>query len=157
MRRRDIIGTGCLVLLIAGAALLGFHDRHVASRPPVLITRAPTITPMPAPTIAPTATPISMNFMGKGKRVTSNFELPGCYKSVFSWSVDPSDYGSASLILKLHHVESGVSYLVANELDVDLTGPLTGESLQSVSAGTYYLSIENTDERWHIHWECQDE
>ncbi len=95
-----------------------------------------------------------IDIQGAGNLVTANYELPACQKSVFHWQVEPGSIGVASLILDLCGAEC---QNIANEMKMDLTGPLEGQSLQAVKAGVYYLVTQNTSgQPWHITWECRD-
>ena len=97
-----------------------------------------------------------IDIQGQGVFVTPNYELPGCTKSVFMWTTQPGDTGSASLIADLVSVSENRSYNLANDFAMDLTAPLEGEALRSTTPGLYYLVIENTQQPWHIRWECRD-
>ncbi len=101
-----------------------------------------------------------MDVTGTGDAVTGNYTLPACRKSIFNWSVEPNPYGSASLIVHLCSVEEietrGCPPAIVNEFQSDLTGPLVGEALERVDGGDYFLIIRNTDEDWHVWWECRD-
>jgi hypothetical protein len=46
--------------------------------------------------------------------------------------------------------------MLANAINMNMTTALTGQVLQSVKAGDYFLVTENTDEPWTINWECKD-
>ena len=97
---------------------------------------------------------VGMDIEGVGNLVTGNYELPACQKSVFSWEVKPGSSGTAALILDLCGSEC---QNIANDMKMDLTGPLQGKSLQSVSAGNYYLVTQNAGNLpWHVTWECKD-
>jgi hypothetical protein len=40
---------------------------------------------------------------------------------------------------------------------MDLSGPLEGKAVESLSEGTYFFVTENASGcDWHITWECQD-
>ena len=93
---------------------------------------------------------------GSGHIVSSNYSLPRCSKSVFSWRIIPNDRGTASLIAKLFTVgEDRPDYLI-NELEFDAVEPVSGESLEPLSGGLYYLSTENVNGTWSLRWECRD-
>ncbi|MCX6082042.1 MAG: hypothetical protein NTW32_21145 [Chloroflexi bacterium] len=95
-----------------------------------------------------------MDIQGTGNLVTANYELQACQKSVFHWQVEPGTGGTAALILGLCGAECQT---IANEMKMDMTGPLEGQSLQAVNAGIYYLVTENASGRpWHVTWECKD-
>ena len=115
-------------------------------------------TPAPEPTVRTYPEPVLLTQVeGTGGTITDNFEWPACQKAVFYWTVYPSSYGTASLIVHLHKVgEERESYLV-NEMAMNVSGQgLSGSALQPLSAGEYYFSTENTDEPWTIRVECQD-
>jgi hypothetical protein len=98
-----------------------------------------------------------LDLQGIGNIVTDNYELPACSKSVFAWSVEPNDSGTASLIVYLCKVGETRCPSLVNEFDMDLTAPLKGEALQKLSGGIYFLATDNTSGRpWTIRWECQD-
>ncbi len=102
--------------------------------------------------VAPVAQ--GMDVQGIGNLVTANYELPACQKSVFHWQVEPGAGGTAALILGLCGADC---QSIANEMKMDLTGPLEGQSLKAVHAGIYYLVTENSSGRpWHVTWECKD-
>ena len=92
---------------------------------------------------------------GTGNVVTDNYALPAGDKSVFSWSADPNSLGAASLIVHLCKVDSQCVTLV-NEFEMDLEEPLTGEALQGLKGGLYFLATENTSGPWAVRWECRD-
>lgn len=102
--------------------------------------------------VAPVAT--GMDIQGTGNQVTGNYELYACQKSVFHWQVEPGTGGTAALILGLCGAECQT---IANEMKMDLTGPLEGASLQAISAGSYYLVVQNASGlNWRVNWECKD-
>jgi hypothetical protein len=45
---------------------------------------------------------------------------------------------------------------IVNEFKMDMTEPLTGQALQAVKAGDYFLVSANTQESWSVTWECKD-
>ena len=98
-----------------------------------------------------------INLQLAGNLVTDNYELPACSKSVFVWSVEPSEHGRASLILRLCRVGEERCDSVVNEFASDLTEPFTGESLESTDGGLYFLVTDNTSgQSWSVIWECRD-
>lgn len=102
--------------------------------------------------VAPVANGIDIG--GLGNQVSANYELPACQKSVFHWQVEPGQLGAAALILDLCGAECRN---IANEMEMDLTEPMTGDSLQSVDAGNYFLTTQNANgNKWRITWECKD-
>ena len=132
---------------------------------------APTNTPVPTNTLEQTETPVPTDtpepayvdpvvladIEGVGKTVTDNYEWPMCQKAVFYWTASPGSYGSASLIVNLHNVETGRDMPLVNEFSMDVSGEgLNGTSLQPLEGGEYYFTTENTDEAWTLRVECQD-
>jgi hypothetical protein len=96
-----------------------------------------------------------LDLQDSGNMVTGNYELHQCQKSVFQWSTEPDDTGMASLIMYLCGADDCVT--LVNEFDMDLSTSMTGEALQALSGGSYFLVIENTGGRpWRVHWECRD-
>jgi hypothetical protein len=100
---------------------------------------------------APVGTGIDLQAVGN--IVTDNFEFPACQKSVFVWSTEPNDYGTASLAFRLCGDECT---LLVNEIQMDLAAPMEGEALQAIGGGVYYLVSENTSGPWSVRWECRD-
>ena len=100
---------------------------------------------------------VGIDLQGSGNLVTDNFELHQCQKSVFVWSTDPNNSGSASLIVHLCKDGDDDCIHLVNEFDMDLTDALAGETLQGISGGNYFLEIDNTSGRtWSVRWECRD-
>lgn len=96
----------------------------------------------------PQETPIVfLDIEGYGEQVTENFAFPRCNKAVFSWTADR--YGF--LIVHLYNVDAdGGIYLINGSGG-------SGEVLQSLKGGTYYLATENADrENWTIRGDCLD-
>jgi len=105
--------------------------------------------------VAPVAS--GLDLQGSGNTVTDNYELPACSKSVFVWSAEPGDSGTASLIVHLCKVGEDRCPSLVNEFGMDLTEPLEGEALEALSGGIYFLAIDNTSGKpWSIRWECRD-
>ena len=100
---------------------------------------------------APVGTGIDLQ--AAGNIVTDNYEFPACQKSVFVWSTEPNDYGTASLALRFCGDECT---LLVNEVQMDLAAPMEGEALQALRGGIYYLVSENTSGPWSVRWECRD-
>lgn len=99
----------------------------------------------------------SMVVTGTGNTVSANYELPACNKSIFSWEAAANERGTASIIAYL--CKDGVLDCVnlANEFQMDLTGPLTGQAVQKLSGGMYYLYVYNlSGPTWAVTWECKD-
>jgi hypothetical protein len=89
-----------------------------------------------------------------GNIVTANYTLPACRKSIFEWSAAPSSSGTGALILKLC---GNRCVTIVNEFKMDLSQDMTGQSLEAVDGGIYYLVSENTGERsWTVNWTCGD-
>jgi len=98
---------------------------------------------------------IGLDLQGAGNMVTGNYELHQCQKSIFAWSTEPDSYGTASLIMYLCGADDRVK--LVNEFGMDLSEALTGEALQALSGGNYFLVVENTSGRpWGVRWECKD-
>jgi len=94
---------------------------------------------------------------GRGNTVSDNYELPACSKSVFSYSVEPDDLGSASIIIYLCNADQRVCATIANEFEMDLTDPMEGKAIESLRGGHYFFATENASGNdWRISWECQD-
>jgi len=95
-----------------------------------------------------------MNIQATGGFVTGNYSLPACNKSIFNWSVEPSNYGTTSLILALCNMKECET--IVNEMKMDMTSAMTGQALQAVQGGDYFLVSENTQQPWSVNWECKD-
>jgi hypothetical protein len=105
--------------------------------------------------MAPAGT--GMDIQAVGYTVTENYTLSKCTKSVFNWSVEPSSYGTASLILHLCKAnETNSCESLVNEMKTDMSSPMTGQALQKVENGDYFLVSDNTNEPWTVTWECKD-
>jgi hypothetical protein len=120
----------------------------------------PTPTPPPTPTPAPTepsySDPIEvLTVEATGETVTDNYEMPECFKAVFDWHTEPNNYGSASLILKLHSVATEKESTLVNEFGQSAQG-LDGETLQPLAEGEFFFSSENTGEPWRVTLICED-
>lgn len=102
--------------------------------------------------VAPVGT--GMNIQGVGSVVTDNYTLTACNKSIFNWSVEPNSSGVASLILTLCSLEECST--IVNEFKQDMTSALTGQALQGLKGGDYFLYSENTQQPWSVTWECKD-
>jgi hypothetical protein len=102
--------------------------------------------------VAPVAQGIDLD--ATGNIVTQNYSLPACHKSVFDWTAARGSGGSAALILSLCGNDC---VTIVNEFQMDLAEDMTGQSLQPVDGGIYYLVSENTGGRaWGVHWTCGD-
>jgi len=98
-----------------------------------------------------------MDVQGTGGFVSDDYTLHTCNKSIFNWSVQPSNSGSASLILSLCKAnEDNNCETIVNEFQMDMSSPMTGQALQKVVDGDYFLVSENTQEAWTVTWECKD-
>ena len=93
---------------------------------------------------------------GSGLFVSHNYTLPRCSKSVFEWRIIPDDRGTASLILRLLTVGGTWPALLVNELAFNAVEPVTGESLEPLSGGVYYVTTQNVNGAWSVRWECRD-
>lgn len=98
-----------------------------------------------------------LDLRSTGNMVSDNYELPTCNKSVFVWSAEPSESGTASLAIYLCKVGEDRCPILVNEFGMDLKEPFKGEALEVLSGGIYFLAIDNASGTpWSIHWECQD-
>jgi hypothetical protein len=102
--------------------------------------------------VAPTGT--AMDIKGKGQFVSDSYELPACNKSVFSWSVEPDRSGYA--FLSLYLCDQTECNSLVSEYQSDMTGPLTGQVVQRVDKGTYFIFSDGTQQSWSVTWECKD-
>ena len=99
-------------------------------------------------TQTPTAQPTQfVTLEGSGNIVTDNYDLEQCQKAVFSWTA----IGSGNMIVRLWKVGVDDSRLLVNEI-----GPDSGEVLQGLSGGTYWLTVDGPSEGWSIIGECRD-
>lgn len=128
---------------------------------------SPTAVPtdVPPTEIPPTEVPeaeykepvVLLEFEGEGEIVTDNYEFPPCFKTVFYWTASAGAYGSASLILRLHNVETERDMTLVNEFGMDTSsGGISGSALQPLVGGEYFFSSENTDEPWALQVVCED-
>jgi hypothetical protein len=119
-----------------------------------------TATPVPPPTPTPVPEPVYqepvvfLEYSAVGENVSDNFTLPACQKAVFSYSVQSSDIGYASLILKFNKVGDDRDVSLVNQMEE--TPQMVGQVLQPLTGGEYYFSSENTDEPWQVVLECHD-
>ncbi len=97
-----------------------------------------------------------MNLAGRTATVTDNYELPACKKSVFVWSVEPDDSGSAVLSVNLFKTDKERPNRLINEHRSDSATILEGRALNRLSDGLYWLAVEHASGPWTIRWECQD-
>ena len=105
--------------------------------------------------VAPVAS--GLDLQGRGNVVTDNYELSACRKSVFAWSAEPDDRGTASLIVHLCKAGEDRCTTLINEFGMDSAQTLVGEALQIVSGGVYFVVTSNTSGRpWNVRWECRD-
>jgi hypothetical protein len=95
-----------------------------------------------------------MNIQANGATVTDNYTLHACSKSIFNWSVEPNSSGTASLIVSL--CSQSECHNIINEVKTDMTSPMTGQALQALKGGDYFLVSENTQQAWSVSWECED-
>lgn len=95
-----------------------------------------------------------MDISGDTPAVTQNYRLSDCRKSVFIWETQPGDGGYASMIVRLVQIYPKLrGETLVNDMQ---EGDLTGESLEAIETGDYFLVIENISGPWHIRWECRD-
>jgi hypothetical protein len=95
-----------------------------------------------------------IDLAGTGNLVTDNYTLPACQKSVFAWTAAPDSSGSAALIV---HFCGRDCESIVNEFKTDVAAPISGEALQAVDGGDFYLVLMNTGGRdWTVKWECRD-
>lgn len=96
-----------------------------------------------------------IDLQGEAPTVSQNYRLSDCQKSVFIWESQPGSTGYASLSAALFRANDGD--LRYDSLVSDMTeGVLSGETLQSVEDGDYFIGVKNTNEPWRIRWECRD-
>ncbi len=119
-------------------------------------TPAPTNTPPPSPTPTSFAPLVFVEFEGSTETVTDNFDAPPCQKAVFVWSVEPSQYDNAGLIIDLYRKGADSGRGLVNAFEAGATGPMTGESLQPLLGGSYYLSVESITGPWKMKGVCLD-
>jgi hypothetical protein len=93
---------------------------------------------------------------GVGDTVTANYELEPCNKSVFTWTAAPSAAGSASLIVDLCQVGGRRCENIVNEFEMDVTDEISGEVVEKLDGGLYFIVTENTDQAWSVTLECHD-
>ena len=99
-----------------------------------------TQTPPPPPTQF-------VNLEGTGDSVSDNFEVQECQKAVFSWTA----VGQSNFIVYLWKVGIDDNRLLVNEI-----APSSGETLQPLTGGTYWLTIDSPTESWSITAECRE-
>jgi len=97
-----------------------------------------------------------INITGSQDTTTDNFKLPECQKSIFIWQVNPGEDGTASVIIHLHHVNKDGYKILVNELEFNVTEPLSGEKMQALAGGEYFFSFENVNGEYRLTWECRD-
>lgn len=139
-------------------------DRSAAEAPAEPVASEPS-EPQPAAPREPAATTaalrtepeVVLEIDGQAETVTDNYALPECGKTVFYWTVETSDFGSASLIARMHDVAVGREELLLNAVDLEAdSDTVSWPALMSVDAGDYYFTTQNTDEPWSLRVECQD-
>ena len=95
-----------------------------------------------------TAQPVQfISLDGSGNIVSDNYDLQPCQKAVFSWVAEGKD----NMIVFLWKVGVDENRLLINEI-----GPGSGEALQSLSGGTYWLTVEGPSDGWTVTAECRD-
>jgi hypothetical protein len=102
--------------------------------------------------VAPVGSGIDLQVTGN--IVTDNYTLSACQKSIFSWSVEPDSNKYASLMIDLCD-QNECNNLVMG-FQQDTTSQLTGDAVQSVKAGDYFLVSTNSNQPWTVKWECKD-
>ena len=99
--------------------------------------------------ITATPTPAPAEFLtvaGSGNHVTDNFDWQACNKAVFGYEAT----GSSNLFVYIWKVGATDNRLLINDI-----APASGEVLQPLSGGTYWLDITATGE-WSISGICED-
>jgi hypothetical protein len=97
-----------------------------------------------------------MALEGIGNQVSDNYDLPMCFKSVFTWWAGPGDTGMASLIAHLHKIGTDGYKGLANEATMDTVEGVSGETLVPLAGGMYFVTTENTSGPWTVNWVCRD-
>jgi hypothetical protein len=97
-----------------------------------------------------------IDLSGEGQIVSGNFILEECQKSVFVWSVEPSSSGFAQLGVGFVDAQAHQGGYLVNEMEMDVTGALSGETLEPVSGGVYFVYVESASGPWTLRWECRD-
>ena len=115
------------------------------------ITLTPSETPIPSETPVPTATlPRGVFFQGTfaGNAITENYTWRACTKAVWSYSAT----GSSNVIVYLWKVGQSDYYgLIVNDI-----APASGQSLEPIEAGNYYLEIDAYAAQLTLTGTCQD-
>ena len=114
-------------------------------------TARPTYTPQPTLLVTYTYTPTPKIFLsveGQGYLVTENYSWTKCGKAVFAWK----DEGFGRITIRLFKAgEDKPIYILSNE---EL--PSTGETVQPIDTGTYFLAIRGSLVGWSLTGECRD-
>ncbi|MCA9900632.1 MAG: hypothetical protein KDK05_00545 [Candidatus Competibacteraceae bacterium] len=84
---------------------------------------------------------------GAGDVVSDNYDWQPCQKAVFSWEA----MGQDNIIIRLWKTTADNNVLLVNEIS-----PASGEVLQPLSGGTYWITVTGPAEGWGITAECQD-
>jgi len=96
-----------------------------------------------------------IDLQGTAETVSDNFELDKCGWATFLWSVEPDD-GLAQFTVRLHKVGFDSSHRLINEMEFDVPRTLTGEVLNAVASGVYFLTVEEPTGPWSVRYECRD-
>jgi hypothetical protein len=144
MKRAAVV----IAVLAAGLTLLPATAQHTVYLPLVLANYSASHDPWQPQTL--------LELTGTGEVVTDNYTWPACEKTVFYWSAEVGQYGSASLIIKLYQIGREWPYYIVNELEFDAPHAIAGQSLESLEGGEYYLASSNTDARWSLVVQCHD-
>lgn len=100
--------------------------------------------------VTPTQPPMPQTFLelsGEGDLVTDNFDWGPCQKAVFVWDAP----GTRNFIVHLWNTTAERPAGLVNEI-----APDSGEVLQPLAGGSYYLEIQATNTTWTITGECRD-
>lgn len=98
-----------------------------------------TATPPPAPAEF-------LTISGNGNQITDNYDWQACNKAVFGYDAP----GSANFIVFIWKVGAADNRLLINEI-----APTSGEVLQPLSGGTYWLDVTAIGD-WTITGTCED-
>jgi hypothetical protein len=93
---------------------------------------------------------------GVGQVVSGNVVLTECQKSVFVWSVEPRSSGLAQLEVSLANAKTHQGRYLVSEFEMDVAGTLSGEVLEPVSDGMYFIHVESASGPWTLRWDCRD-
>ena len=88
-----------------------------------------------------------LDLNGDGDTITDNYEWGACEKAVFVWE----STGSGNIVAYLHKPGAERGALIVNGVSPD-----SGETLQPLSGGTYYVEVSARSSAWAITGECRD-